>query len=199
MHKKITLLLIISIALGMHSCGESIGYKYTNRKHVVVCEGMDRDLMNEALYSFEDNIAKIALNNKQSVGSPQYYSFGYASYIYSGVMGEANYQEIASEHSKALAKELAKEPIWTGTKPNIKLDYNSPFVSCLVESVQQEDLKQIFDNLINANTMDIKLMINLFMKHVGETTKNKELAVIVALDTYYRNLINEAIYHRIDE
>jgi len=199
MHKKITFLLTMSVVLGLTSCGNSIEYKYTNRQHVVTCEGMDQDLMNEALYSFEDNIAKATPSNNYGVGSPLYYAFGYASYIYRGVMGESDYQKIASEHTQALAKALTKEPIWTGTKPNIKLDYNSPFVKCLVENVEQEDLKRTFDNLKSANSMDIKLMINVFMKHVEQTGTDRELAVIVALDTYYRHLINQKVYNRIDE
>jgi len=199
MHKKIIYLISISVLLGLTSCGESIAYKYTNRNPVVVCEGMDQDLMNEALYSFEDNIAKSIANNHFGVGSPLYYNFGYASYIYRGVMGESNYQKIASQHTQILAKALAKEPIWTGTKPNVKLDYNSTFVSCLVENVELEEIRRTFDNLKSANSMDIKLMINIFMKQVGETEKDKELAVIVALDTFYRHLINETVYQPLDE
>ena len=199
MNKTRIILLAMTIVLGLGSCGESIEYKYTNRDHVVTCEGMDQDLMNEALYSFEDNIAKATPNNNYGVGSPLYYSFGYASYIYRGVMGESDYQKIASQHTQKLAKAIAKEPIWTGTKPNIKLDYTSPFVSCLVENVAQEDLKRTFDNLKSANTMDIKLMINIFMKEVGQTATDRDLAVIVALDTFYRHLINETEYHPIDE
>ena len=198
MHKKITFLLTISIILGLTSCGESIAYKYTNRDHVVVCDGIDQDLMNEALYSFEDNIAK-SIYNKYGVGTPAYYSYGYAAYIYRGVMGESDYQKIASQHSQTLAKALAKEPIWTGRKPNVKLDYNSPFITCLVENVEQEDLKRTFDNLKSANTMEIKLMINVFMQQVKHTAKDRELAVIVALDTFYRHLINETVYQPINE
>jgi hypothetical protein len=194
MHKKITFLVTIFVVLGLTSCGESIAYKYDNRDHVVTCEGINQNLMNEALYSFEDNIAKAAPNNNYGIGSPLYYAFGYASYIYRGVMGESDYQKIASQHSQALAKELAKEPIWTGTKPNVKLDYNSPFVKCLVENVEHEELKRIFNNLKSANSMDIKLMINIFMKQVKQTATDRDLATIVALDTYYRHLINETVY-----
>ena len=186
--KKIVFLLSMIILMG---CKKTIEYRYGDRENVLSCKDADPKLMHEALYSFQDDIGKYIPNNRFKEDSPMYYKFAYASYIYKGVNEEADYQKIASLHSIAIADQLyAEQELWVGTKPNIKLNYQSDYVQCLIDNFDNKGVKQTFQNLNEANSLSLSLLVDTFMLNVKDTETDKDFALFIALDTYYRPLLN---------
>lgn len=186
--KKILFLFSVIILMG---CKETIDFKYTDRDKVLNCKDADNKLMQEALYSFQDDIGKATPNNRYKEGTPPYYKFAYANYIYKGVNEEANYQEIASLHSIAIADLLHDDQdLWVGSKPNIKLNYQSNYVQCLIDNFDNKAVKQTFQNLNEANSLSLRLLVDTFMLNVKDAETDKDFALFIALDTYYRPLLN---------
>jgi len=187
---KSTILLLL-ILFVTFSCEKPLDYKYTDKPMVIVCSGSNAKLLNEALYSFFDDITTYyrAQNGEQSAGMSTLEA--YANFIYTGAMGEADYKNLASIHSLAILKELKKDKqLWLINSEGTSLNYQSEFVSCLLENMTSLELKETMLALVEVNSLNPKILAERFRMSTTEAVEDSNFGMYIALDTYYRYLIN---------
>lgn len=171
------------------SCKEPLQYKYQDQVKVVTCEGADSDLMNEAYYCFLDDIYEYT---KKYEFNPKFTSTYYslAQYIYRGAMGELNYLKIASPHTIALVKKLKKERyLWDLDSDNSNLNYHNEFVNCLIENIDNEEIKLKITTLRSTNSLSPMILADIYRINIIDTQTDKDFEMFLALDTFYQYLM----------
>jgi hypothetical protein len=179
------------ISLLVSSCDKSFNYKYQEKPQLISCAGADAELLNEALYTFFDDISSyyqakfIGKNGK--IGTFEAYS----NFIYVGAMGTADYKNIATAHTLNVLSKLRQEKeLWNKVGDSSKLNYQSKFVTCLIERIENNEMKTTLKSLIKVNFLSPKIMAERFRVSNREALEDPNYAMFVALDTYYRYLLD---------
>lgn len=191
MNKLKNIVLLIAIALLFTSCEQSFQYKYQDKPQLVNCPGANAQLMNEALYSFYDDITQYyrAKNKPSSEGMSTLEA--YANFIYFGAMGEADYGGIISDHSRLIIAQLKKEKqLWNMGGAYSNLDHSSEFVSCLFSKMTNKELKTTISSLQKINSVSPKLLAERFRINTSDAIDDPNFGMYIALDTYYQYLID---------
>jgi hypothetical protein len=186
MKKYIILLLIIPL---LNSCNEPLEYKYLDEVRVVQCEGIDNDLMHEAYYSFRDDIYEYY---KKIETNPEFTTVFYslAQYIYKGAMGELDYLVFASPHTLKIVEELrSDEDLWNLESKKSNLNYNNPFINCLIENIKNEDIKQKIEVLRETNSLSPMILADIYRINIKDTQTDKHFEMFLAFDAYYQYLM----------
>jgi hypothetical protein len=183
--KKYILILLTVILFS--SCEKPLEYKYQDRNPILVCTGIDSKLANEAYYSFREDLAEYAI---KTVNQLDYidYQYSLALYIFSGASGTADYKAIASKHSLAILEKLKNEgQIWENPETG-ELNYHSELISCLIESIQDENLSHALLSLREINTINTYSMAEDYRISISNAETDKAYAMFLAFDSYYKHL-----------
>jgi len=173
-------------------CTPSMEYKYQNKPKVVSCDGLDSDLMHEALYSFEDDIETYYNIRKMEPGSQISIQYGYSNFVYLGARGEADYAGITTEHSREVFRVLKSDTdLYIQENGTIQLDYNHPFVQCLISKIQNQEIKSTMQSLIGVGSMSSDIIASPIRINSRDAVPDKYFAMYLALDTYYKFLDQE--------
>ncbi len=185
-------LMIVVLA----SCKPDITYKYADKLQPVACTELDRDLMHEAMYSFEQDIAAHYNFRGYDPASPMYIHNGYSNYVWGGVTNSAPFLDIYSEHSKTVLKALLSiDDLFLKDGELYKLNYKHPYVVCLINNIQDDDLRVSINELLAAGSFSTDLMASPFRKKAVQNAKDKNLAMFMGLATYYNNLLNRNVHN----
>ncbi len=190
--RKSSFLVILLLALVTLGCEEKLEFKYQDKPQLVECPGVDKALIHEALYSFQEDIG--VFYNKftdHRYGTSTYYVEAYRQFVYFGFSGEANFAEIVSEHSLKVLKELKKiDGLWTSGNEDTNLNYDHEFVKCLFNNVEDEDMRQRLHSLIEVNYLSPQMVAEPMRVEVLKIIGDEHLAMYMMLDAYYQYLIN---------
>ena len=181
-------IMIILLTIG---CDESFEYKYQDKPQLVDCPGADTQLMNEALYSFFNDITNYYRGKNKPYSEGISTLEAYANFIYSGAQGEADYGGMISDHSRKIITQLKKEEqLWNmgGTYSN--LDHSSEFVSCLFSKMKNEELKATILSLQKINSVSPKMLAERFRLRTRDAIEDPNFGMYITLDTYYQYLID---------
>ncbi len=182
-------LLIFTLFTFLVSCkqGIKLEYKYQEKPQNVTCKGADKELMHEALYSFQEDINEHFKNKGTGDKS---IAKAYARYIYKGTLGQTNYGDVASKHTREILKKLLSENKDLFTKLNGKtvLNFDNEYVTCLVNNIKNEEIKRIIQNLKTVNDMRVELLVEPYRVNVKDVHVDQNFAMLVALQTYYARL-----------
>ena len=174
------------------ACTESFEYKYSDKPIQVTCPGANEKLLNEALYSFFDDITvyyRTKTNDPSNSGMSTYEA--YANFAYAGALGETDYQNMVSEHTRNVMKALKKETqLWDKKPAMSNLNYKSEFVNCLITNFKDKDMTATIHGLITANSMTPKLMAERFRMAIKPALDDPNYGMYIALDTYYQYLFD---------
>ena len=182
---KLLKLILIVFGCMFLSCEEDIKfeYKYADRENLVICEGLDTKLFQEALYSFEEDIFK---NYDPEV---RMYNRAYSRFIGDVVNTNVDYNTLVSEHTKSVFDELKKNTtLWDVNNRHSNLNHKHDIIACIAKNINDEDLKETFNALINANSMSVRMFKDQLKKKTATIKTDRYLALFVALDYYYANL-----------
>lgn len=162
-------------------------YKFTEKGIVVNCDNFDLKLLNEAVFSFEDDILKTYGSTRQS-GNPNL-TRAYSQFIRNMLFGRVQYNEVVSPHSAKIFEVLkSKQDLWKTENATSKLNYNSAVVQCIANNIQDTSLKTTFNALLETNSMSPKLFGPALQSSYGAVMRDKYLAAYVALEFYYGKL-----------
>ena len=191
MNRLKVLLFIVTSGFLVSSCDESFQFKFQDRPELVSCEGANGQLVNEALYSFFDDITTYYRKKDTIENEGMSTMEAYANFIYSGSLGEADYKNIVSDHTRKIVKQLKKDQeLWTDDSPYSKLNHHSEFVSCLFSKMENEDLKATLLSLREINSVSPKMLAERFRTTTGDALKDPNYGMYIALDTYYQHLLD---------
>jgi hypothetical protein len=185
---------ILMLVLTLTACHQGPEYRYEDQPRVVDCPGMSEDFMHELLYSFREDIGAFYNQYTDYIpGSTSYYYEAYGQYIYFGFSGTARFDDIASEHSRALLQELRKDKdFWIVKDGQERLNYNHPYLMCLIDGVADDDLRVSLQNLRQAKSLTPELIAETMRINFQKVLADPNLAMYMALDGYYQPLINRS-------
>ena len=186
--KKYLLLLIVIFA--SHSCKDAFEYQFNDSPETIKCEGLDYDLAHEAYYSFRQDIAVYVKNLRIGFNTLDYKeSLGY--YIYRGALGNFDYKEIVSPHTVKILNELKKnKELWDTDSETSNLNYNSQFINCLIQGIENEDVKQTILTLREVNSLNSTILRETYRANVFDCYKDNHFGMLIAFDTYYQHFID---------
>ena len=192
---------LLSLLL-LSGCKQTVPFNYQDREQKVDCpEDSNKDLMHEALYSFQEDLG-VFYNEFTDfkVGSSSYYMEGYRQYVYFGFSGTAAFKDIVSQHSLDVLELLKNVPdLWIQEEGEFKLNYRSNYVACLFDNIQNEDLKLKFNSLLEVNYLNPKIIAETMRVNVIEVIQDPYLAMYMALDSYYVYLMNMGVSAKTQE
>lgn len=194
MNKKLQLLVLSAFVLAA-SCKEPMEYRHGDKEQPVSCPGMDAKLMHEALYTFEEAISEHYNFRNYSPTTAVYKQNGYAQFMYTGITNTAPFVEIMDDHSKTVAKVLSSEDeLWVIEDEVYSVNYKSNFVSCLIDGIDDDEIREIITALVEAGSATKELLAPPLRKRAVKTVEDPELAMFVALEAYYKNLLNRNLH-----
>lgn len=162
-------------------------YKFSDKPQAINCNDSNSKLVNEALYSFEEDILTYYSKGKPNTSLIQSYN----QFIRNAVYGRIKYDDIASEHSKKVFEALKQDnSLWNAKTPNSYLNYNGNLVTCIANNIQDKNLKTTFNALISTNSMSPKLFGTPLTANYRSAIKDKYLAAYIAFDLFYAKLFN---------
>ena len=181
-------LLVIALVITYTSCKKEVvlsEYKYAEKGSVLNCDKFDLKLLNEALFTFENDITNAYSKDKKNLTQ------AYAQFVRNAVSGRAKYEDIVSPHTLAVFEVLkSKSELWDLNNTNSKLNYNSPVFKCISENLQSKDLKTTLKALISTNSMTTKLFGPALISGYRSAISDKYLSAYMALDLFYAKLFD---------
>lgn len=164
-------------------------YKFSEKGIVLNCDEFDLKLLNEALFSFEDDILNAYGTTGQS--STPNLTRAYSQFIRNAMYGRINYADIVSPHTAKVFEVLkSKQELWDLNNPNTTLNYNSAVISCISNNMIDKSLKATLNALLETNSMSPNLFGPALLSNYGAAIRDKYLSAYVALEFYYGKLFN---------
>lgn len=184
MTKYSLLLLILFLTI---SCSKTLDYKYQDKNLNINCKEIDLDLAKEAYFSFREDLAIYSKNNDLNIGRKDY-QYSLAAFIYNGASGDADYYAIASPHTLAILEKLRQDKnIWIDINTG-ELNYNSEFLSCLINNIVNDDIKTPLNSLKEVNGIHTYSLAENYRKNISEAETDNHLAMFLAFEAYYKYL-----------
>tara|TARA_R110000868_G_scaffold267206_1_gene526482 strand:+ start:1365 stop:2015 length:651 start_codon:yes stop_codon:yes gene_type:complete len=192
MKSKINLkfnLVVFFLALAFVGCKEEKkfdDFKFPDKDISIDCEKENLKLLiNEAIYSFEDDITKFYSKDQPNI------NLAYSQFVRNAINGRVKYTDIVSPHTVKVFEALKKEgKLWDAQNTKSHLNYNSAFFQCLADNIQDKNLKTTLNALISTNSMSPKLFGSPLMTRYNRATSDKYLAGYIAFDLYYAKLFD---------
>lgn len=169
------------------SCQETkkqltIDYKFSDKEQSIQCEGQNNALLNEALYSFESDIARNYDPESQRIAN------AYAKFIMPGMGGKAEYKRLPSDHTKKILEMLIAEKIIVRGGVHSNLNYEHPAVQCIINGIEEFGLKNTINALTSTKSMNPTLFDTRLRNKGRDAEKKRHMAMYIALDAFYQNL-----------
>lgn len=181
-------LIVFLLVLAFVSCKNDNtfnDYKYTSNGIVIDCNDEKlTTIINEALFSFEDDITQFYKNKQTNA------NIAYSQFIRNSISGRVKYTDIVTPHTVKVFHALKKYDLWDAENPKSHLNYNSPFFKCLAKNIKDKNLKTTLNALVSTNSMSPKLFGSPLMTRYRSATSDKYLATYIAFDLYYAKLFD---------
>jgi hypothetical protein len=182
--------IVFLLIFAVFSCKQDTpfsDYKYADKPTAFNCEGTNTKLLNEALYSFENDIV-----NHYKIGSQNFrLDQAYSQIISNTIYGRLKLEEVVSKHSVEIFNALKKENgLWDVKNAKSKLNYNSAVVSCISNNIKDKALKTTLNALISTHSMTPKLFGSPLTRKYRFALNDKNLAMYIALDFYYAKMFD---------
>lgn len=160
-------------------------YKYADKPLVFNCEGVNNKLLNEALYSFEDDILNHYKGKNQNYRLDQAYS----QILRFSVFGRVQLEKIVSKHTLDVFNALKSEnDLWDVNNTKSRLNYSGAVMNCISNGIKDKSLKTTLDALMSTNSMSPKLFGSPLTNKYRNALNDKNLAMYIALDLYYAKM-----------
>ena len=178
-------LLILVTCLCLFTCKEetpavTVDYKYQSSKDILNCEGLDTALIQEAFYSFENDLTNFYTPEKPI------YSRAYSLFVSQAVANKVDYSKMVSEHSKNLLEALKQNTeLWTTNPDGSKVNFSHPVFKCIGANIQDKPLKDTFNALVQTNSMSLRMFGDELKRKTFGMKDDKHLATYVALELFY--------------
>ena len=160
-----------------------IEYKYTDEEDLFICASADMELIKEALYVFEDYISmNYAFLSKQT---PE----GYHNFIKLLYDDRSPAKEFFSPYLIEFTEHIKNQnDLWIEIDGQLKLNYDHEVVTCIVNNIKDEQLRNTIDVLITSKTVKPQVLGPIMMRYKQMMQEDRALASYLALETFYPKL-----------
>ena len=157
--------------------------KYSEKPKALHCDNIDDDLINEALYNFEANLAENYANKNSNLMQ------AYRIFLKESTSNTANYNNISNQHSIAIFEALKNvEGLWIEDSSGLSPNYSHEVFTCIGDNIIDEDIKATCNALLTTNSMSIRMLKDVLISRSSRPSTDKYLAVFIALELYYSKL-----------
>ncbi len=181
-------LLTITLLISLTACKKEATlseFKYSDKGIVLNCDKFDLKLLNEALFSFENDIIDAYGKEQKNITT------AYSQFVNNSIYNRIKYEEITSAHTLEIFNVLKSKPeLWNLSSSKSKLNYNSPVFNCIASNILNKDLKTTLNALITTNSMSLKLFAPAVRSATSSAVKDKYLATYIAFDLFYAKLFD---------
>jgi len=183
-------LIVITMVICLVSCNKEkevvfTNYKYADKPETITCGDIDTKLLKEALFAFEEDIAKHYKTQSNNI------SRAYSRFITESTIGRLKFEDVISEHTLNIFEALKKDQtLWDQGNAKSNLNYNSDIINCIGENIKDKRLKSIFNSLKSTNSLSPKLFGEPVKNNSVMLLNDKYLATYVALEFYYAKLFD---------
>ena len=182
--KQISLIFLVTIftCLGCAN-SQKENYKYTDKDDLLSCSEVDMVLIKEAVYAFEDFIAKhYTYNNQVNLQE------GYLNFLHNANMGLIPKVEFFDDHIRTLFLELKEHTTLWNTNQN-SLDYNGEIIKCISSQIKDKTTQNVYDALTSSNTMRTEIYSASLGQNIETLLADEALRTYVALDMFYAKFL----------
>nr|WP_321246283.1 hypothetical protein [uncultured Psychroserpens sp.] len=163
-------------------------YKFPSVEKLVDCEGVDTSLLQEALQSFEEDLANYYTPERPIL------SRAYSLFTSQAISNKADYSKIVSDHSKKVLEALKQDKsLWTTNPDGSKVNFSHPVFKCIGDHIKDEPLQKTFSALIATNSMSLRMFGDQLKRKTFGMKDDKYLATYVALDLYYGKIYEKSL------
>lgn len=184
MKTNIIKILLVVLIFNFSSCKKGStssfsDYKFSEQPQVVSCANEDNKLLNEALHSFEKDIAGFYdLTQNSPIRA-------YNIFTKQATNSKASYDKFVSRHSVSLATALKE----AGYINENGVDYNHEIINCIAENMTADGLKTTFNALVTTNSLSKNLFNPALQSGTNKVANDKYLGLYVALEYFYAELL----------
>ncbi len=186
MKSTIKILTIIFI-LTSYSCKRNTAnlanYKYADKEQKINCSSQNNKLLNEAIYSFEDDIIK--QYDPQNNDLNRAYSIYLRQALNARTIPYANF---TAKHSVEIANALKNDGIYHADG---SLNYQSELVECIASNIRDKRIRTTLNALLSTNSMRKNLFQETLKSNMQQIYVDKYLSLYVALEYYYPGVLKE--------
>lgn len=184
--KKTNILLVLIIVLFTNCKNEpNIDYKYQLNDDLFDCDAVDMDLIKEAVYAFEEYIKDF-----YSLEPPFSVDKGYYFYWDTSTSDLIPKVESINPHILEIRDELKKiDNLWIINGDDAKLNMNHPIAKCIGDYMEDQELKKIYDVLVESNTFKNHVFLAPFKRDPIKFRKDRALVTYLALNTFYARIL----------
>lgn len=185
--KYYTKFILFFLGLLLFNCKKEpeLIYKYKGKAALVNCVSPDKALLEEALFSFEEDLLNFYDPENRN------YNQAYNRFISAYRLQKLELSSMVSEHSIEVFNTLKKNTaLWNIGDKNGNLNHSLDIYKCIGEHITDQDIKETYNALINANSMSYRMIAEPLRRASYSLGKDKYLATFVALDMYYANLFD---------
>ncbi|MDD7886725.1 hypothetical protein [Flavivirga sp. 57AJ16] len=189
LNPKFFALVLVLILFNCKNENTFSDYQYADRPVLLTCGDFNSKLYHEALYSFENDILSFYGKNNKNASQTQAYNQFVRDAFYGRV--RLKFEDMVSAHTLKVFEALKNEnTLWDVNNTKSHLNYKSPMVSCIANSIQDTALKTTLNSLITTNSMSPKLFGAPLINKYRTAIKDKYLATYIALDLFYAKLFD---------
>lgn len=157
-----------------------IDYKYTEEiKLLTNCKLQHSDLINEAIYSFENDITQAY--NKENKNPLRTYQM----FLRALTTKTFEVEEIATAHSLKIAKALKE----TNYFKNGGLNLNSEVSECIFNNIKDKSLNTSLNALKTAESLRPNVVLPTLTNAVRNFGNDKHITAYLALEYFYKDLM----------
>jgi len=177
-------ILLILIFISFNSCKKPLNYKFSNLKNLNLnCSQIKSNLVKEAYYSFREDLVTYAIKNNKT--DSKNLPLSLALFIVNGALGEADFKNIASNHTKIIVSKLAKEnQLWNNDK---SLNYHSIFITCLINNIKNTEIKNAI-LLYREGRFNKEELVEIYRVNIREANTDSHFAMFITFESYYQYL-----------
>ena len=171
-------------------CGEATlsEYKFADRNPVLQCGDLDNKLLNEALFSFEDDIKTFYRSKYNPEGK---LGLVYSEFLSRSIQGTVPFQDLVTPHTLQVFNVLkTKKELWDTENKVSKLNYYSPLFGCIASNIKDSGLRTTLNALLSTHSMSPKLFNDPLIGKYPIVETDKYLGAYVAFDLFYAKLFD---------
>ena len=154
-------------------------FQFADQPQNINCASSHDKLLNEAIYTFEKDIADLYNVELRNVLR------AYNLFMRQATRSTIRYEDFVSEHAIEVAQALSELGIIG--KGNLK--YNHETMECIATNMQNDGLKTTLNALLSTNSMRKELYQPALQGSAQKVSKDKYLGLYVALEYYYAEIL----------
>ncbi|WP_299252246.1 hypothetical protein [uncultured Lacinutrix sp.] len=182
------LALLIFVTFSSCNNSKTIDYKYSESPKVLACDFPNGDLLQEAVYAFENDIINSYDMQYRNAAK------SYSKLISTRLRGQLKLTDIASEHSLKIAKALKEDSsLWVTNNGVTSLNTSHPVVDCIANNIKDKGIKTTYNALLSTNSLKPNLILPLLSGSTRFIQADGSLKTYVALEFFYSQLLNTTV------